>query len=267
MSLVSLKPCNSKLLRLELFQTKQKKANPGGNWGPGLSVSDCKPGQTLREESRSRWDLQVCVCSLVSSLWDGWADDLPVHCCSTVTWLKLLVRTLYQDAYVRKGFPLRKGIQERKGNLCGIHKIYAYEKNHASKCLLNVLISELLLSDMCGSVSGSKVMQGSFGVRGSGWSHFHSPIVYTMSYFPLPELKPLLLPFCWWSYLIYMWPWLWSQFSFTLIVFSNLPGTILLCWRQREASKLFIPLITSDVTIFLNVPGDDLSQEGWIWDG
>lgn len=68
----------------------------------------------------------MVLCPYTWGLKDKWAEDFLVHFCYTFTRLKSLVRTLYQEATARTGFPLRKRIKkkEKKGkeNPCGIHK-------------------------------------------------------------------------------------------------------------------------------------------------
>lgn len=68
----------------------------------------------------------VVLCLYTWGLKDKWAEDFPVHFCYTFTRLKSLVRTCYQEATVRTGFPLRKRIKKKKKkgkeNPHGIHK-------------------------------------------------------------------------------------------------------------------------------------------------
>lgn len=68
----------------------------------------------------------VVLCPYTWGLKDKCAEDFLVHFCYTFTRLKSLVRTLYQEATTKTGFPLRKRIKKKekkaKENPCGIHK-------------------------------------------------------------------------------------------------------------------------------------------------
>lgn len=97
MSLIFLKQCNRKLLRPELFWRKQKDVDSGGKSSWELDFLYQTVSQVKHWGERTEAGETCGFVSLhLSSLWDGWAEDLPVHFWSTVRWLKLLVRTFYQ---------------------------------------------------------------------------------------------------------------------------------------------------------------------------
>lgn len=139
-SLISLKQHDCKLLKAELFWTKQKHTDPGGSWGAGLAVSHCKPYTEGGE--RIGCDLWLSVCSH-GGLWDGRAERLPVHFCSVATWSKLLVRTLCQQARAGSGFPWRRGIQERRKGK-SMWKTQTHMKSYPNAQLLTMVLSEPL---------------------------------------------------------------------------------------------------------------------------
>lgn len=82
----------------------------------------------------------VVLCLYTWGLQDKWAEDFPVHFCSTFTRLKSLVRTLYQEATERTGFPLRKKIkkEEKEGQRKSTWNTQKcmHTENQATGCLL-----------------------------------------------------------------------------------------------------------------------------------
>lgn len=85
--------------------------------------------------------MRLCACSLGVYKING-LRIFPVHFCSTFTRLKSLVRTLYQEATGRRGFPSRRRIKKKKKKRKSMWNTqkYMHTKNQASGYLLIVLL-------------------------------------------------------------------------------------------------------------------------------
>lgn len=107
----------------ELQQAKQKSVDSGGSWGTGLSASDCTPGQTLGEREKQVRLADVCL-STVSSLRDGWAEDLPVHFCSSHM-IPVISSTTLSRCSCQKGVSLKERDSRKKRKSLDSGHIYS----------------------------------------------------------------------------------------------------------------------------------------------
>lgn len=125
MPLMSLEQCNNKLLRPWVIagKTEECRLGGGGELGSWTFCIRLEAGQTLRRESRSRRDSQICVHLFHHYEMDGLRTFLSIS--APVTWFELLVRPLYQDARARKGVSLKARDSRKKRKSLDSGHIYS----------------------------------------------------------------------------------------------------------------------------------------------